>query len=116
MNDLPTWIRKSVGEFGTPLEKNLMNPQHEPAWDKPLVGFANGNDPLWNEYKGHIGDFYWTPQEIFGLTFPSLPVRFDELTSISWILPQTKQTRLNHGEKNRLPSERYTAYTAGLWT
>jgi epoxyqueuosine reductase QueG len=107
MNNLAGWIKKIIEEFNATSENSLMNPQNEPAWDKPLVGFANGNDPLWDEYKKHIGDFYWTPPEIFALTFPSLSVKPDEITIISWILPQTKQTKLDHRKEKSLPSERW---------
>lgn len=106
-NDPARWVTKVIEKFNTTSDNSLMNPQNEPAWDKPLVGFANGNDPLWDEYKRHIGDFYWTPHEIFELTFPSLSVKPDELTVISWILPQTKQTRLDQRKENSLPSERW---------
>jgi epoxyqueuosine reductase QueG len=84
-----------------------VNSQNDPAWDKPLVGFANGNDPIWEEFKRHIGDFFWTPSEIFAITFPSLPIKPGDLTIISWILPQTKQTKIDHRKENRLPSERW---------
>jgi len=84
-----------------------MNSQNDPAWDKPLVGFANGNDPIWEEFKKHIGDFFWTPSEIFAITFPSLTIKPGDLTVISWILPQTKQTKIDHRKENRLPSERW---------
>jgi epoxyqueuosine reductase QueG len=107
MNNLAGWIKEIIEEFNATSENSLMNPQREPAWDKPLVGFANGNDPLWDEYKKHIGDFYWTPPEIFALAFPSLSVKPNEITVISWILPQTKQTKLDHRKEKRLPSERW---------
>src|SRR5271157_2049043 len=35
----------------------------EHMWDEPLVGFANGDDPLFTEYKNIIGDFHVTPRE-----------------------------------------------------
>ena len=35
----------------------------EHMWDEPLVGFANGDDPLFAEYKNIIGDFHVTPRE-----------------------------------------------------
>jgi len=106
-NDPAKWIKKVIEEFNATSENSLMNLQNEPAWDKPLVGFASGNDTLWKEYKRQIGDFYLTPQEIFGLTFPSLSVKPDEITIISWILPQTKKTKLDHRKEKRLPSERW---------
>ena len=35
----------------------------EHMWDEPLVGFADGDDPLFSEYKRIIGDFHVTPRE-----------------------------------------------------
>ncbi len=106
-NNLAQWIREVIERFNATTENSLMNSQNEPAWNKPLVGFANGNDPLWDEYKSHIGDFYWTPLELFRLTFPSSSIKPEEITIISWILPQTKKTKLDHRKEDRLPSERW---------
>ena len=33
----------------------------EPAFDTPLIGFSNGADLLYKEYRNHIGSFYFTP-------------------------------------------------------
>ena len=38
-------------------------------WETPLVGFASGDNPLFRQYKEIIGEFHYTPQEIFELTF-----------------------------------------------
>jgi len=59
----------------------------EKAWDEPLVGFASGSDPIFNEYKDKVGEFHWTPLEIFKLAFPDTPAKPEELTVIAWILP-----------------------------
>jgi epoxyqueuosine reductase QueG len=106
-NDLSPWITDIIVKFNESEENSLMNTQNEPAWSKPIVGFAKGNDPLWEEYKRHIGDFHWTPAEIFELAFSSSPVKPYDLTVISWILPQTKQTKVDHRKEKRLPSERW---------
>ena len=37
----------------------------EKAWDEPLVGFSRGDDPIFEQYKEHIGPFHWTPLEAF---------------------------------------------------
>lgn len=101
------WIRTCVVEFaGTP-ENTLMNGTNEPAFGRPLVGFANGNDSLWEEFKRYIGPFHWTPAEIFTEMFPSVKATPDELTIVSWILPQTKQTKSDHRKENIYPSERW---------
>ena len=68
-----------------------------PAFDTPLVGFANGADPLFARIKEDIGaDFYWTPREAFALAFAGDVPPAGELTVIAWILPQTAATRAAH--------------------
>jgi len=75
------------------------------AWADPLAGFANGADPIFEEYKNHVGDFHWTPAEIFAETYPGLSFSPDELAVISWILPQTDATKREHGQAAKLPPE-----------
>jgi epoxyqueuosine reductase QueG len=89
--------------------ENSLNPNgvHEPAWDEPLVGFSRGDDPLYQGFKDDIGPFYWTPPEIFALTFPDVRVKPDELTVISWVLPQTEQTRRDNAREKAVSAERW---------
>ena len=75
-----------------------------PAFDTPLVGFANGADPLFARIKEDIGaDFYWTPHEAFALAFAGDVPPAGELTVIAWILPQTAATRAAHKACRDLP-------------
>ncbi|MBI4595157.1 MAG: hypothetical protein HY730_02135, partial [Candidatus Tectomicrobia bacterium] len=34
-----------------------------PIYDEPIVGFASGADPLFEDYKKIIGNFHMTPRE-----------------------------------------------------
>ena len=72
-------------------------------WDKPLVGFASGDDPLFKAYKKIIGKFHYTPQEIFSLTFGKKK-KPQPLSVISWILPNRKQSARATGKKTKYPS------------
>jgi epoxyqueuosine reductase len=101
------WIKTSVDEFAETAENTLMNGTNEPAFGMPLVGFANGNDLLWQEFKRHIGSFFWAPAEIFAETFPSVKATPEELSIVSWILPQTDQTKAAHRKETVYPSERW---------
>ena len=101
------WIRTCIEKFVHSPENNLGRSEQEPAWDEPLVGFSRGDDPLYLEFKDQIGPFYWTPLDIFEKTFPSLTVIPDQLTIISWILPQTKATKLDNKRETKYPSERW---------
>lgn len=75
------------------------------AFDTPLVGCAAGNDPIFFFFKEDIGpDFFWTPEEAFALAFPNESAPADELSVVSWILPQTERTRKAHRQETAMPS------------
>ncbi len=101
------WIRSSIIEYAEGPENTLRNSENEPAWAKPLVGFAAGDDPLWDEIKEHIGPFFRTPAEIFAETFPAEGAAAKELTVVSWVLPQTEKTKSDHRKLKGSPSERW---------
>jgi len=79
----------------------------ERAWDTPLVGFANGADSIFEQYKTAVGEFHWTPWEIFAQMFPDLTVAPEELTVIVYILPQTEVTKRDQRRQTAYPSERW---------
>jgi ferredoxin len=107
-DDPAAWIDFVVRDFVLHSPQNsLQNAQKEKAWADPLVGFSRGDDPLYLAYKDHVGPFHWTPLEIFQLTFPELPVSADQLTVITWILPQTEATKADHRKETLYPSERW---------
>lgn len=108
MEDPSRWLENLIESFITESPENsLGNRMNDKAWAKPLVGFSAGNDPLYQFYESDIGDFYWTPLEIFLKTFPSSKVTADQLTVISWVLPQTEVTRADNRRQTRYPSERW---------
>ncbi len=78
----------------------------EKAWNEPLVGFSNGSDPIWEDYKEHVGPFHLTPLDIFRNAFPPVTSAPEELTVISWILPQTEATKKDNRKETDWPSER----------
>lgn len=106
-DDASAWIVKVIKDFARSSENTLCNAENEPAWNEPLVGFSSGGDPLYLEIKGLIGDFYWTPAEIFRMTFPSIEAAPEDLTVISWVLPQTTATRRDQTREKKFPSERW---------
>jgi hypothetical protein len=79
----------------------------EKIFDTPLVGFSSGADPLYDEYKSHIGPFYLSPLELFAGSFPGRVTSGTELTVVSWIIPSTSRTRKEQAAQDRYPSERW---------
>jgi len=103
------WITASIEEVVATSKENTLNlPTGEKAFDAPLVGFANGADPLFEQYVAHIGDFYLTPIDIFKKAFPQeTDVDPVELTVISWVLPSTTRTRKEQAAAVKRPCERW---------
>jgi epoxyqueuosine reductase len=99
------WIEKIITDFVRSPENTLKNKANDKAWADPLIGFSRGDDPLYQEFKQHIGPFYFTPLEIFNKTFPQTQVSADQLTVISWILPQTDRTKADLRRETVHPSE-----------
>lgn len=99
-------ITEIIESWAADLKNNAIEPGSDlPAFAEPLVGFATGEDELFQFLKADIGpEFYWTPDEAFSAAFPGEKVRTDELSVISWVLPQTEHTRLAHRKTKYLPS------------
>lgn len=101
-------IEKIINDFiRTSPENSLKNEAQEPAWDEALIGFSSGADPIYQSYKEHVGSFHFTPEEIFKVTFPDSPALADELTVISWVLPQREVTKMDNRAEDFYPSERW---------
>ena len=108
VQDPGAWVEKQIKDFiNSAPENTLRNNKSDKAWLDPLVGFSSGDDPLYQELKKDIGVFHWTPVEIFTRTFPSAQVTPDQLTVISWVLPQTEATKSDNRKETVYPSERW---------
>ena len=108
MENEPQWITAVIKDFVTLSSLNDMGlAKREKIFDTPLVGFSSGSDPLYDQYKAHIGSFYLTPLELFSKSFPDIKINAEELTVISWIIPSTAATRKEQGAQERYPSERW---------
>jgi epoxyqueuosine reductase len=89
---------------------DLQRTEHGSAtewFDAPLVGVAGGADPLFADYKRHVGPAHWTPLEAFTHGFPGVAAAPDELAVISWVLPHADATRRANRAQAVLPAERW---------
>jgi hypothetical protein len=106
--DLAVWLENSIKEFcRVSPENSLQNYANERAWGEPLIGFSNGGDPIYVEIKQDLGSFYLTPVEIFEKSFPDTQWPANELTVISWILPQEEAAKADNRKETVYPSERW---------
>ena len=106
--DLAAWMEKLITDFidTSPLN-TLQNMSNEKAFDTPLVGFSRGDDPIYETLKAVVGPFHWTPLEIFSRTHKGQAVAANDLTVISWILPQTRATKADNRKESIYPAERW---------
>jgi hypothetical protein len=106
--DRSAWVAKIIhGFWASEITNTLGNGTGEKAWDEPLVAFARGDDPLFEKIKKDIGPFYWTPAEVFDLAFPGAPRTVEDLSVVSWVLPQTEATKADQRREMVVPSERW---------
>ncbi|MFC1918825.1 epoxyqueuosine reductase [Chloroflexota bacterium] len=100
-------------------------------WDEPLVQFADGDDPIFTEYKTIIATTHLTPREALSKSHDKHPEDMPaRLSVISWILPAVEETRKSNHAETRIPSrlwshtrwygekfnEKLRAHVAGLLT
>lgn len=101
-------IESTIREYILNAPENTMTlASGEPAWEECLIGFASGADPVFDSFKTHVGEYHYTPDEIFNKEFPDISVRPEELTVISWALLQRDVTRKDNGAEDVYPAKRW---------
>ncbi|MFH1169311.1 MAG: epoxyqueuosine reductase [Chloroflexota bacterium] len=84
-----------------------------PIFDEPLVQFADGDDPIFTEYKTIIDTSHLTPREALAKSYNKMPKdMLGRLSVISWILPLASKVRESNRRQKLLPS-RFWSY--GRW-
>lgn len=102
------WVEQTINDFIETSPLNTMQDgTDEPAWDRALVGYASGADQIWQQYKEYVGAFHWTPWEVFNQHRPHENVSADQLTVISWILPQREIVRKANRRAKTYPAEKW---------
>ena len=103
------WVQALIRDFLAASPENTLGPgSGEKSWEDFLFGSARGDDPVFQEIKADIGDFLWTPQEIFSLTFPEIKAAPEELAVLVWVLPQRKETKEDNRKEKEYPSDRWS--------
>jgi epoxyqueuosine reductase QueG len=109
-SDPATAIEHEIKAFvlGSPL--NRMPATRElPIFDEPLVRFADGNDPLYTEYKTIIDPVHLTPFEALAKALEGGPGMVpSQLSVVSWVLPIMEETRVSNRGETKVPSRRWS--------
>jgi epoxyqueuosine reductase QueG len=100
------FIEQQIKEFVRTSPANHLSFMNGYAmWDEPLVKFADGDDPIFTEYKNIIAPDYLTPREALAKAYTKKPEDMPaRLSVISWILPAAEETRRSNRAETRVPS------------
>ena len=80
-------------------------------FDEPLVQFADGDDPIFTDYKTIIAPTHLTPRQALARAYSKTPEDMPaRLSVISWILPIVDKTRKSNRNEALIPTRRW-AYT-----
>jgi len=82
----------------------------EPIFDKPLVGFVRGSDPIFDRFKEIIGPHHFTPWEIMKWQAENNgvePPKPEDLSVVSFVMPITRKTKKDNAAAVDWPSERW---------
>jgi epoxyqueuosine reductase len=112
MSDFEEWVVSEIRRLVLKDEENRMTGvDNSPFFDEPLVGFTSGEDPIFRELKGIIGDFHLTPEEVMTSHCEKIgidPPKANEIGVISFVLPISEATRRENASMKAGPSERWS--------
>lgn len=103
-------------------ENRLPAYDNDPLVDEPLIGFADGNDPIFHEFKkkGIIGAFHFTPEEAFSTYLKRQQKNVGDkkphaLSVVSVVFTATRKTRLSNRPETIMGSQRWQyAFDRGI--
>lgn len=104
--EMASFMQEEIRAFaGTSPLNRMPEANNEFIFDQPLVQFADGDDPIFTEYKDIIGSSHLTPREALARAYGKSPDDLPEhLFVISWILPITSKTRKSNRPQKTVPS------------
>ncbi len=100
------FIEQKIREFVRTSPANRLSFMNDYImWATPLVKFADGDDPIFTEYKAIIAPTHLTPREALAKDYNKSPEDLPRRISvISWILPAPEETRKSNRAEMRVPS------------
>lgn len=112
MSELQTFLEREIKRYvaESPLNR-LKDIDGSPIFEEPLVGFADGDDSLFDQYKQVVGEFHLTPREALAAhirekTGAEMP-EVERVGVVSWILPIAARTKQANREMVDGPSRRW---------
>ena len=105
------FLEEEIKRFTAESEANrlTMLGDDSPMFDEPLIGFADADDPIFEEYKEVIGDFHWRPRDLLAQLAADEKYEgsLDNISVLAWSIPITRETIKSNAEQDKYPSPRW---------
>jgi epoxyqueuosine reductase len=89
------------------VKKIILNLYHSTGadvfFDKPIIGVASADDPLFTKFKTIIGSYHWTPDEALKYEYPDETAK----SVIIWVLPVNEKARKDNRKEKEFPSREW---------
>ena len=111
-SDPKLFIEKAIKNFVRTSPANRLTSFHDqPIFDEPLIGFADGDDPLFAEFKKIVHEKHLSPREILSLhlteTLKHETAEIGSISVISFVLPIPAETKRSNAQEKEGPSLRW---------
>ena len=103
LNSAGIYIRDMVQQNP---ENRMPDVDMETIFEAPLLGVADGYDPLFDQYKEIIGPYHKTPEEIILEIYDDID-ETQGLSVLCWALPFSASIRKSNYRKSTIPSYRW---------
>lgn len=80
-------------------------PGGERFFDEPLLGVADGDDPLFHELQQVVGPFHWTPRQV--LAAAGVADAGNPVSVVCWVLPISQAVRASNRPEALYPSKEW---------
>ena len=105
-------LEHAIREFvATSPANHLAAFDNEHMFDEPLVGFADGDDSIFQDYKEIIGPFHQTPREALEMRAweqgDITAKQPEHVSTISFIMPTSTKTKQSMRKESTVPSLRW---------
>jgi epoxyqueuosine reductase len=99
-------IQKEIKSFTRNSPQNYLPEMTDfSIYDEPIVQFADGDDPIFTQYKEIVGPLHLAPREALAEAFNrNLDDALQHISVISWVLPITSKIRKSKGQQKQIPS------------
>jgi epoxyqueuosine reductase len=105
-------LKNAITGFVSTSPENYCELYQGPYFDAPLIGFARGDDPIFDEVKEQVGPLSWTPREALEGSLPpgklQKKIKLEDISVVSWVLPIHSLVRATNRREKTQPSPEWS--------